>query len=311
MTDTAIAVFAFKRPHHLARVLQSLGHQSSPCDLPIHLFLDGPRDLDDHDAVAATRQTADSYAERLRLIIHASPVNRGLYHSLTGGISAVLAEHEQVIVLEDDVEVSTYFLDYMLAALACYDSEQAVASIHAYLPPLSFDLPDSFFLRGADCWGWATWRDRWALYRHDAAAMAAEIRCRGLARAFDLGDLMPNLRLLDERAAGRSRSWAICWHASCFLADRYTLHPGRSLARNIGLDYSGEHCVPSPSLEASLTDRPLPVHPLKVEENPAIVAAFARQIAPPPLWRRALSRVRSVLRRASSRLRPDTRAPHG
>jgi len=230
----------------------------------------------------------------LPIVIVASEVNRGLYSSLTDGISVVLADHEQVIVIEDDIVVSPYFLDYMYDALRCYAENPRVASIHGYLPPISRPLPETFFLRGSDCWGWATWRDRWSLYRHDAGAMAAELRSRGLARAFDLGGRVPNLRLLDERAAGRSRSWAICWHASCFLADRYTLHPGRSLVRNIGLDHSGEHCVPSASLEAVLTDTPLHVLRQKVEEAPAIVAAFACQLAPAPLPLRVLKRLRRI-----------------
>lgn len=304
MISTAIAIFAFRRPQHLARVLASLTQQIRPCSLPVHLFLDGARNDADREAVAATRQTAESFNERLPLFVHTSANNQGLYESLTGGISAVLNKHEQVIILEDDVVVSPYFLDYMLSALASYSSEPAVASIHAYLPPLSIDLPDTFFLRGSDCWGWATWRDRWSLYRHDAAVMAAEIRSRGLARAFDLGGRVPNLRLLDDRAAGRSSSWAICWHASCFLADRYTLHPGRSLVRNIGLDHSGEHCAPSVSLEAVLTDAPLPVLRQRVEENPAIVAAFARQIAPAPLPIRVFRRLRTAFQKRMAVLRP-------
>lgn len=304
MTSTAIAVFAFRRPRHLARVLASLASQATPLRLPVHLFIDGPRHPAEQPAVLESRQVAESFADRLPIQLHIAHSNRGLYTSLTSGITALLAEHDQLIVLEDDIEVSPHFLAYMLAALDCYATVQQVASIHAYLPPLPLDLPAGFFLRGADCWGWATWRDRWALYRHDAAAMAAEIRSRGLARAFDLGGVVPNLRLLDQRAAGRSGSWAICWHASCFLADRYTLHPGRSLARNIGLDHSGEHCAPSPALEASLSDQPLPVPRMRVEEDAAIVAAFARQLAPPPLWRRLILRLRSLAN-------PELRLPTG
>jgi hypothetical protein len=302
--STGIAIFAFQRPDHLRQVLYSLACQSTPCVFPIFLFLDGPRTVADTEAVEGCRAVASEVAYLLQISIISSEVNRGLYRSLTDGISAVLADHERVIVIEDDIVVAPYFLDYMCDALHCYAENPRVASIHGYIPPISRPLPETFFLRGADCWGWATWRNRWSLYRHDAAAMAAEIRGRGLARAFDLGGRVPNLRLLDERAAGRSSSWAICWHASCFLADRYTLHPGRSLVRNIGLDNSGEHCAPSVSLEAVLTDTPLPVLRQKVEENPAIVAAFARQIAPAPLPLRVLKRLRSAFRQLFPRQRP-------
>jgi len=305
MNSTALAVFAYRRPSHLLRVLRSLQVQLQQISLPVHLFLDGPRGDDDVCAVQACRNVAEKFTTDIDIHLNQSSVNRGLYLSITEGVSLILGQYSQIIVLEEDILTSPYFLRYMLDGLNRYADEPRVASIHGYVPPIPAELSDTFFLRGADCWGWATWRDRWSLYRHDAAAMASEIRSCGLARAFDLGGHVPNLRLLDARAAGRSSSWAICWHASCFLAERFTLHPGRSLVRNIGLDYSGEHCAPSASLEAVLTDRPLAVSLQKVEENPAIVASFARQLAPAPLPLRVLKRLYSAfLRRPAQRLVP-------
>ncbi|MFM7549454.1 MAG: glycosyltransferase family 2 protein [Cyanobacteriota bacterium] len=300
MTHTAVAVFAYRRPVHLARVLRALRVQLKVTPLPVHLFLDGPRGDDDLPAVQGCRNVAEQAARGLELQLHAATVNRGLYSALTEGVWAVLERHPRLIVLEDDILTSRHFLRYMLDGLDVYADEPRAAAIHGYTPPIPAELPDTFFLGGADCWGWATWRDRWNLFRSDAAAMAAEIRERGLADDFDLGGRVPNLQLLDARAAGRSGSWAICWHASCFLADRYTLHPGRSLVRNIGLDHSGEHCVPSANLEAVLTQRPLHVQRQSVEENPLIVEAFSRQIAPPALPLRAMRRVQRFLRRKLS-----------
>lgn len=295
MTAPAIAIFAYCRSAHLSKILHSLQRQTIQTALPIHLFLDGPRSSKEAVDIHACRMVAQEFSGVFNLTIHASTVNRGLYDSLTSGISEVLASHEQVIVVEDDIFMSPYFLAYMLDALNLYASEPRVASIHGYLPPMTRELPETFFLRGADCWGWATWRDRWALYRHDAGLMASEIRSQGLARAFDLGGRVPNLRLLDARAAGRSKSWAICWHASCFLADRYTLHPGHSLVRNIGLDHSGEHCLPSLAMEARLSQQPVVVRKQPIVEDPDIVSAYARQIGRQPFPRRLLNKMRGTL----------------
>ncbi|MBD2548370.1 glycosyltransferase [Microcystis elabens FACHB-917] len=297
MTSTAIAIFAFRRPAHLFKVLNSLVSQSVHRAFPVYLFLDGPRGAADLSAVDSCRTVAADFGDRLPLVIVESEVNRGLYGSLTDGITAVLADHDQVIVLEDDIVVSPYFLDFMLDGLGCYADNPRVGSIHGYLPPIPLALPETFFLRGADCWGWATWRDRWSLYRHDAAAMADEIRQRRLVDAFNLGGRVPNLRMLDDRASGRLESWAICWHASCFLADCYSLYPGRSLVRNIGLDFSGEHCVPSSALAASLTDRPVQVVAQPVSEDPEIITAFSKQYAGPSLLRRLVNRSRSMRHR--------------
>ena len=300
MTNTAIAIFAYRRPEHLRLVLNSLTTQSIGCEYPILLFIDGPRNDGESEVVMSCQEVAREMQNRLPITIIACKANRGLYMSLTEGVSSVLKDYEQTIVIEDDILVSPYFLEYMRDGLSCYSKDPSVASIHGYLPPISKPVPDTFFLRGADCWGWATWRNRWSLYRHDAQEMVKEIHRRGLARDFDMGGRVPNLRLLNDRAAGRSKSWAICWHASCFLEDCYTLHPGRSLVRNIGLDCSGEHCVPSPSLEAVLTNSCLPVHKQKVEEIPDIIATFAKQISPQPMPLRVFNKLKALITRRRS-----------
>ncbi|MFN2168855.1 MAG: glycosyltransferase family 2 protein [Anaerolineae bacterium] len=299
MSRTAVAVFAHRRPDHLARVLRALEVQLQKTPLPVHLFLDGPRQEQDAAAVRACGRVAEEVAASLDIQVHASAANRGLYRSLTEGVGEMLGLYPQLIVLEDDILTSPHFLRYMLDGLHCYADDARVGSIHGYTPPLPCDLPETFFLRGADCWGWATWRDRWKVFRSDATAMAAEIRDRGLAKDFDLGGRVPNLRLLDDRAAGRSKSWAICWHASCFLADRYALHPGRSLVRNIGLDHSGEHCGPAHHMETRLSERPVLVRRQPVEEQPEIVRAYANQIGRRPLPQRLITRLRSLAHRVS------------
>jgi len=161
VTSTAIAVFAYRRPEHLMHVLDALAAQSNGCSLSVCLFLDGARSPAEDAAIAATRQVADNFQDRLSLQLFPSELNQGLYTSLTQGISAVLTSFDQVIVLEDDVVASPYFLDYMLQSLACYSSDPTVASVHGYVPPMPLSLPETFFLRGADCWGWATWRRSW------------------------------------------------------------------------------------------------------------------------------------------------------
>lgn len=47
--------------------------------------------------------------------------------------------------------------------------------------------------------------------------------------------------MLEDFIEGKNSSWAIRWYASAFLNDKYTLYPGKSLVKNIGLDNSGTH----------------------------------------------------------------------
>src|SRR3546814_20191642 len=49
--------------------------------------------------------------------------------------------------------------------------------------------------------------------------------------------------MLRNQISGKNNSWAVRWQASCYLADKLTLYPGRSLVENIGNDSSGTHSI--------------------------------------------------------------------
>jgi putative methyltransferase (TIGR04325 family) len=285
MINTAIAVFAYRRPLHLCQVLRALRTQLLESPLPVHVFLDGPRTPFDDRAVAECGRVIENVMAGTTFQIHQSPDNLGLYRSLTQGVSWILERYSSIIVLEDDILTAPSFLSYMLAGLKLYEKEPRVSSIHGYLPAIKALMPETFFLRGADCWGWATWANRWALFRHDAADMAEEIRTRGWEEEFNLLGRYDYLGLLDQQAAGQSNSWAICWHASCFLAERLTLHPGRSLVRNIGLDGSGEHCGASYMMETVITTQAIDSRPIPVHVDPEVFSRFCQHFARPQTWR--------------------------
>ena len=291
---TAIAIFAYRRPSHLSRVLSALEPQLEQFPLPVQIFLDGPRCDGDEQDVYETRKVAESYSRKIELKILMQSTNKGLYSSLTEGVSAVLQDYEAIIVLEDDILTSPHFLSFMVQGLLTYRYEHKVASIHGYCPPIKgYRMPENFFLRGADCWGWATWRNRWKYFSPDANSMINFIQYRGLARKFNLDGNLDQMKLLKSRANGTSGSWAICWHASCFLANLYTLYPGRSLVRNIGLDSSGEHCSPAPWLEATITQKPVPIIQRPIEEDPQVFKVYSRQMGGPNLFIRILLRLKA------------------
>jgi hypothetical protein len=116
-----------------------------------------------------------------------------------------------------------------------------VSSIHSYQYPLSRKLQCCVALRGADCWGWATWKDRWQSTSFNAAELLGKIIDRGLVAEFDLNGAMDFSDMLKLQIDGKIDSWAICWHASMFLQDRFCIYPPTSLSLNIGMDGSGVH----------------------------------------------------------------------
>lgn len=266
MTSLApIAYFAFNRPQHTARTLAALSANPEAASTDLHVFVDGARDADDRAAIDEVLRIAGTIGGFRSVTVHASAANQGLYRSITQGVSQVIAQTGKVIVVEDDILATPYFLSYMNDGLETYREVAAVGCIHAYSPPAQ-GFPDFFFLRGGDCWGWATWADRWQLYREQTRDMIGEMVASRQLKAFLDINGHHSLAHLIKRARGRNQSWAANWHASLFLAYRLTLHPGRSFVENIGNDGTGTHAAVSNVYSTTTTmsytgiGRPEPIH---------------------------------------------------
>jgi len=263
--DIAIVCFAYNRPYHTKSCLDSLLQNPLSKEFPLIVFLDGLRTEKDekYNQLIAKNVSSIKGFKNVRLIKRES--NFGMFNSITSGITELFKEYKALIIIEDDLVFGKYFLNFMYDGLKIYESDKKVASIHGYLPPIKEFLPESFFLRGADCWGWATWKDRWEIFRKDSDSMIDEINKNGLKFTFNLNGSFDYLRMLEDKANNRNNSWAICWHASCFLAKKFTLYPGSSLVKNIGLDNSGENCGVSPMMQTEVTNKRIKVKTIPIE----------------------------------------------
>jgi hypothetical protein len=269
-----VALFAYRRPDHLRRTLEKLRGNAEASQTELFVFCDNARDTSAADGVAAVRQLVqegDLGFAATHVVLRDS--NHGLARNITEGVSQVLAIRETVIVVEDDIAVSPFFLRFMNEALGYYRDNPAVGSISGYCYPVTDPVPETYFIRGADCWGWATWRDRWSAYNPDGRALLKELKARNLCHAFDFDGAMGFVQMLEEQIAGLNDSWAVRWHASCFLRDLLMLYPGRALAHNIGQDGTGTHSrAQDDALNVALSSSPVAVGGIAVEES-----ALARQ----------------------------------
>jgi hypothetical protein len=274
-----IALFCFRRPHHLARTLEALANNVGAASHDLVAFQDGPRGEADVEGVRSVRRLLDEWAGRgifRSFSIVARTVNCGLAEAITTGVNRMLADGERTIVVEDDLVTSPYFLAFCNDGLELYADHQQVASVHGYFYPLPDPLPTTFFLRGAECWGWATWRRAWRQFRPDGRILLSELRRRGLVGDFDLDGAYPFTRMLLDQVRGHNQSWAIRWRASAWLAGMHTLFPGRSLVDNIGHDGGGTHAQAYESaFSHPVTQLPVAVEQTPVAEDPAVRRALS------------------------------------
>ena len=249
-----IVVFTYNRPEHTLRTLNALLMNPLANESDIIIYSDSARTANHNKAVDEVRSyLSELTGFRSIKVIHRDK-NFGLAESIIQGVTEVLQQSEKVIVLEDDMVVSPYFLEYMNEALEQFVDDDRVISVHGYVYPVDIELPEAFFLPGADCWGWATWRRGWALFNSDGQYLLDELTRRGLLRSFDFNSASPHSKMLKEQIKGENDSWAVRWYASAFLANKLTLYPGRSLVNNIGNDSSGTHCGDSDSMDVNLSE---------------------------------------------------------
>ncbi|SIT68298.1 putative methyltransferase, LIC12133 family [Ectothiorhodosinus mongolicus] len=279
-----IALFVYARPEHVRRTVESLLRNSEAANSDLIVFSDAARSSDKEEAVRQVREYVAGIEGFRSLTIHHRPENYGLSKSIIEGVSQVLTEHDHVIVMEDDLETSPFFLRYMNEALERYAEDDRVISVHGYIYPVQKPLPEAFFLRGADCWGWATWRRGWKLFNPDGQFLLDELKRQKLLKAFDFNGAYSYSGMLQGQINGTNDSWAVRWHASAFLANKLTLYPGRSLVHNIGNDSTGTHCGASAVFDAELSTTPIRLDDVVVEESTAaktVIEEFLRAKRPP------------------------------
>lgn len=238
-----VVIFAFNRPKHLSGLLDSLSLNAEFAESELYIYVDGPRSNMDLKLVEETREVAKNFSGARVKTLVIRDENMGLGNSLRTGVTEVFSKHEEIIVLEDDLIVTESFLKYMNEGLKKYQFESRVASIHGYC--FGFDQPikDPFFLRGADCLGWATWKDRWDSIDWDPKKLMTQIQEQGLVEEFNLDGAYSYFSALEVEFKKGFHSWAIYWHASMFSQGRLTLFPGTSLIEYAGADGSGTHVV--------------------------------------------------------------------
>lgn len=269
-----IALFVFRRPEHTRLVIEALLLNKEADESEIYIYCDGPRGVQDFDQVFEVRKYVRSVRGFKAIHIIEREENYGLAKSIIYGVTELLEKKESVIVLEDDIVTSQYFLNFMNNGLEKYKLDPRVASIHGFVYPVEQKLPNNFFLRGADCWGWATWRRAWQKFNQNGIELLSKLKINDLIDDFDFHGAYPYSKMLINQIKGQNNSWAILWHASMYLENMLTLYPGRSLVNNIGHDDSGTHSGITNKYDSITSKEPIDIENIKVEVSKNAYIAF-------------------------------------
>ena len=272
-----IILFTYNRPIHVQKVVASLKHNIEASSSDLYVYSDAAKNETALKGVLETRDYLKTIDGFKTVTIIERERNWGLAANIIDGVTAIVNKYGSAIVLEDDHVVSPYFLKYMNEGLEKYKENERVASIHGYVYPCKKKMPEMFFIKGADCWSWATWKRAWDHFEPDGQKLLNRIRERRLEKEFDFGFNANYIEMLEKQVIGKNASWAVRWYASTFLDDMYTLYPGKSMMKMIGADGLGTHGAVTNKFDVELKDDPInfAYAPCKVHEDKNAKKAFS------------------------------------
>lgn len=274
MEDIPVLLLNFNRPALTTGLIENL-RQVRPRKL--YIAIDGPREGNAEDARNCALTAAAIALVDWPCEVHTriSPINLGLRRNVKGAIDWLFAENEVGIILEDDIRFGRGFFDYCQRMLAAYRDDARIGVISGnnmvgHLPHCPQPSDPAFLCSIFHCWGWATWRDRWALYDDNVEQDDVFFRERfpSLQRNGQVQNFWNGVRASLQR--GSVNSWAWRMQLSLFRAEKLCLTPAHNLTINVGFDEEATHTSSKPAwLEGwGIGDydvtRPLPAVPQEI-----------------------------------------------
>lgn len=268
MATAPIILFVYNRPDHTIRTLQALENNTLASESELFIYSDAPKNAQATVAVEQVREIIKRNwkFKQIHLILRDS--NCGLAANVIDGVSKIVKQHGRVIVLEDDLVTSPYALDYFNDALERYQQKDQVMQISGYGYPVKDleSLPETFFFRVANSWGWATWERAWNHFNPDIYDLTDDFTAEQIHQ-FSIEGKENFWKQVQEFKAGKINSWAIRWYASVFKNNGLVLYPRNSLTQNIGNDGSGTHTAAETTYQVVLATEKITKFPQEIQEH--------------------------------------------
>ena len=238
-----VVLFVYHRLDHLRKTVEALQKNDLVDKTELIVYSDAPAKPEHQQGVEEVRAYLSKIKGFKNVNVIAQTQNQGLAKSIVSGVTEQINKYDRIIVLEDDLETSPYFLRFMNEALDLYKDDEKVMQVSGFTFSMGEKLPESFFVAHAPSWGWATWKRAWDHLSLDVDQHIKKIKENKLEYRFNVDDGTDFFSHLVANKNAVLNTWAVKWYASLFLNDGLCLYPQKSLVRNLGHDGSGENCL--------------------------------------------------------------------
>lgn len=240
-----IVLFTYNRKDYTERILSSINSARGANESELFIYSDAPASDEYFASVIEVRKSVHNFIKEKSLfrkvIVIEAEKNKGLAKSIIDGVTDIICKYGRAIVLEDDLIVSTDFIEYMNAGLEYYCNDSKIWALSGYTFPMkvlnNYQCDVYLAMRGSS-WGWATWADRWTSV--DWEVEDYKTIKYDLKKRLDFGRWGRDMPfMLDANVYGLNNSWAIRWCYAAYKQQKYTVYPKISRVVNAGTDGSG------------------------------------------------------------------------
>ena len=234
MNCTPVVLFCYTRLGYLKKTVEALKANIGASETPLFIYSDAGKDESSWEKVNEVRRYLKTITGFKTVTVIEQQINKKLEYNVIQGVTEVVNQFGKVIVLEDDILTSKYFLSFMNRALEFYQDKNEVMEISGFGYPdleLYKKLPSTFAWRVAGGWGWATWKDRWDKFYH----FSSEAEALALLSHEDIFELeFKNKWNCLSLLKNYPIPWDICWYIAIYLNNGVTISPSRTLTLHIG-----------------------------------------------------------------------------
>jgi hypothetical protein len=232
----AIIIPCYLRFSLLKKTISSL-QKNNLNNTKIFFFIDGPKNSNEE----LIQNKIYIFLNNLKInkIIIKRKKNLGLAKNIIKSINEVFKTYKYLIVIEDDLLLSKYFVSYMKKILTKFEKNKKIMSVSGHNFNINFDdqKDDILLSNRANCWGWATWRNRWFINSYDENIF---FRYKKIKNNFISNDIKFFLLAAKFKLIS---SWATIWAMEHFKKKNFCIIPRKSLVVNKGDDILATHAV--------------------------------------------------------------------
>ncbi len=236
--DIPVLLIGFNRPEFLKKRVQELLREKART---LIISVDGCPQLRD-EMKRALNEISEICLNRCQVSITLYEENLGLSKHLTNAISKELEKFPEVIVLEDDIEISESFLENMNRGRELLDDMGINGIVSAFSP-----VRRNRYLRFKNkwrttpyfnCWGWLCTREAWQDYELDISEKDLNNELKSSSTWNHLSKWQQFLWLSRFIKIQRSpyHTWDIQFQYMCFKKEMMNLSPMFTLTNNEGFD---------------------------------------------------------------------------